>query len=142
MASTATATGAVPTASQRNCWRSTPRALRKRTTSDAAPIGMASPAITKVTPRATGSHTSKARTASGSATDWSGSVNGPSTDDSNPTTAASAATLAHQRQRGEGSDPVGVSSRMKPMQAAIQKNPTSLAADPTAGGAPRQASST
>jgi hypothetical protein len=25
--------------------------------------------------------------------------------------------LAHQRQRGDGSDPVGVSSRMKPIEA-------------------------
>ena len=32
-------------------------------------------------------------------------------------TGAATATLAHQRQRGEGSDPVGVSSRMKPTQA-------------------------
>src|SRR6266545_1992267 len=102
---------------------------------------MASPAIAKVTPRTTGSHTAKARTATRSATDWSGSVSGPSTDDSNPTITASAATLAHQRQRGEGNLPVGVSSRMKPMHAAIQKNPTSLAAEPTAVGAPRQASS-
>jgi hypothetical protein len=30
--------------------------------------------------------------------------------------AAAAATLAHQRQRGEGSDPVGVSSSTKPAQ--------------------------
>jgi hypothetical protein len=28
-----------------------------------------------------------------------------------------AATRAHQRQRGDGSTPVGVSSRMKPLQA-------------------------
>jgi hypothetical protein len=35
------------------------------------------------------------------------------TDVSSHTTGAAAATLAHQRQRGEGSDPVGVSSRTK-----------------------------
>ena len=39
---------------------------------------------------------------------------GWTTDASSHTTAAAAATLAHQRQRGEGSDPVGVSSRTKP----------------------------
>src|SRR6266540_1887209 len=97
MASTATATGAPPTASHRSCWRSSPRARRKRTTNEAAPTGMARPVITKATPRATGSHSAKARTASG-----------PSTDDTSPTTAATAMPLAHQRQRGEGSDPVGV----------------------------------
>jgi hypothetical protein len=36
------------------------------------------------------------------------------TDPSSHTPAAAAATLAHQRQRGEGSDPVGVSNRTKP----------------------------
>jgi hypothetical protein len=92
---------------------------------------MASPVTTKVTPRATGSQAAKPRMASG-----------PSTDDTNPTTDATATTLAHHRQRGEGSDPVGVSSRMKPMQAAITTTAMSLAAEPTAGGAPRQASST
>jgi hypothetical protein len=39
---------------------------------------------------------------------------GWTTDPSSHTTAAAAATLAHHRQRGEGSDPVGVSSRTKP----------------------------
>jgi hypothetical protein len=32
-------------------------------------------------------------------------------------TGAAAVTLAHQRQRGEGSDPVGVSNSMKARQA-------------------------
>jgi hypothetical protein len=32
-------------------------------------------------------------------------------------TGAAPATLAHHRQRGEGSDPVGVSSSTKPRQA-------------------------
>ena len=33
------------------------------------------------------------------------------------TTGAAAVVLAHQRQRAEGSDPVGVSSRTKPSKA-------------------------
>jgi hypothetical protein len=37
-------------------------------------------------------------------------------DPTSQTTGAAAATLAHQRQRGEGSFPVGVSSRTKPAQ--------------------------
>src|SRR6266540_3849305 len=115
MASTATATGAPPTASHRSCWRSSPRARRKRTTNEAAPTGMARPVITKATPRATGSHSAKARTASG-----------PSTDDTSPTTAATAMPLAHQRQRGEGSDPVGVrwpASIMATRNVAIRAQP-------------------
>src|SRR6266540_4604268 len=115
MASTATATGAPPTASHRSCWRSSPRARRKRTTNEAAPTGMARPVITKATPRATGSHSAKARTASG-----------PSTDDTSPTTAATAMPLAHQRQRGEGSDPVGVrwpASIMATRNVAIRAEP-------------------
>jgi hypothetical protein len=82
------------------------------------------------------------RTASGLATVWSGSLNGPSANDTNPTTGAAAATLAHHRQRGEGNDPVGVSSRTKPIQAASTTTLESLTVEPTTGGAPRQASST
>jgi hypothetical protein len=39
---------------------------------------------------------------------------GSTTDASTHTTGAAAAILAHQRQRGDGSDPVGVSSSTKP----------------------------
>jgi hypothetical protein len=48
IAATDTDTTATATASQRSCWRSTPRARRKRTTSDQAPTGMASPAGDRV----------------------------------------------------------------------------------------------
>ena len=72
-----------------------------------------------------------------------GSLNGPSANDTTtPTTAAAAATLAHHRQPREGSDPVGVSSSTKPMQAAITTTAMSLTVEPTTGGAPRQANST
>jgi hypothetical protein len=60
----------------------------------------------------------------------------------NPTTGAAAATLAHHRQCCEGSFPVGVSSRTKPMQAGITTTLASKIAEPTVGGAPRQANST
>ena len=52
-------------------------------------------------------------------TSWSCGCNrsGASVTASRKTTGAAAATHAHQRQRGEGSDPVGVSSRTKPTQA-------------------------
>jgi len=47
---------------------------------------------------------------------------------SSSSTGPAAAILAHQRQRGEGSDPVGVSSSTKPahdsqMGAALSANP-------------------
>jgi hypothetical protein len=56
--------------------------------------------------------------ASGLVTDWKGPSKGTSAHDSTPRTDAAVESLAHQRQRGEGSDPVGVSSKMKPRQAA------------------------
>jgi hypothetical protein len=43
---------------------------------------------------------------------------GWTTDPSSQTPAAAATTLAHHRQRGEGSFPVGVSSRAKLAQAS------------------------
>jgi hypothetical protein len=36
---------------------------------------------------------------------------------------AATTTLAHQRQRGDGRDPVGVSSTTKPMQATMTMVP-------------------
>jgi hypothetical protein len=44
-------------------------------------------------------------------------VNGPNVSATRNSTGAAAASLAHQRQRGEGSDPLGVSSSTKPTQA-------------------------
>jgi hypothetical protein len=38
---------------------------------------------------------------------------GSTADNTTSNTGAATATLAHHRQRGEGSDPVGVSSKMK-----------------------------
>jgi hypothetical protein len=62
---------------------------------------------------------------------------------SSHTTAAAAVTRAHQRQRGDGSDPVGVSSRTKPMQAANRMKLASpyTATYAAAGTAPGRASS-
>jgi hypothetical protein len=50
---------------------------------------------------------------------------GWTTDTSSHTRAAAAAVLAHQRQRGEGSLPVGVSNSTKPAHA-IQLSTTPL----------------
>jgi hypothetical protein len=43
---------------------------------------------------------------------------GASVTTTSKTTGAATMILAHQPQRGEGSDPVGVSSRMKPSKAS------------------------
>jgi hypothetical protein len=43
---------------------------------------------------------------------------GPNVSASRNSTGEAAATRAHQRQRGDGSEPVGVSSRMKPTQTS------------------------
>ena len=43
---------------------------------------------------------------------------GPTVSARTKTTGPAAATQAHQRQRGDGSDPVGVSSRTKPTKAS------------------------
>jgi hypothetical protein len=44
---------------------------------------------------------------------------------SSHSTGAAAAILAHQRQRGEGNDPVGVSNRMNPSRAGQTTKPES-----------------
>jgi hypothetical protein len=62
--------------------------------------------------------TAKADMASGLATDWKGSSRDCGANDASANSGAAAAILASQRQRGEGSQPVGVSSSMKPRQAA------------------------
>jgi hypothetical protein len=56
--------------------------------------------------------------ASGLWSSWNGGSKGwgPSTHASTHPTSATTRPLAHHRQRGEGSDPVGVSSGMKPRQ--------------------------
>ena len=61
---------------------------------------------------------SRAGTCSGfSKAGYSGSSGlGYSTDATKPSAPAPATSLAHQRQRGDGSDPVGVSSRTKAAQ--------------------------
>jgi hypothetical protein len=59
-------------------------------------------------------------TASGFPTSGCSGDNGCGSTAANKTssTGAAAATLAHQRQRGDGSDPVGVRSRTKLTQAS------------------------
>jgi hypothetical protein len=62
---------------------------------------------------------SRSRSPSGFVTDpsaWS-SGSGVRVSATRYTTGAAAAALAHQRQRGDGSDPVGVNSSTKPRQA-------------------------
>ena len=54
-----------------------------------------------------------------------------------PATGVAAITLAHQRQRGEGSDPVGVSSRTKPMQGQGREHGRRLVPADVAGGGQR-----
>jgi len=60
------------------------------------------------------------RKSSGPATAWYRGSNDPSASvtTSSKLTGAAPVTQAHQRQRGEGSDPVGVSSRTKPIKTS------------------------
>jgi hypothetical protein len=76
-----------------------------------------------VTPNATATATVRAPVRAGTATgftidSYGGMVNGPNVSAARKTTGAAAATQAHQRQRADGSDPVGVSSRTKPMHTS------------------------
>jgi hypothetical protein len=117
---------AAPQASQRSCWRSVPRARRNRSISDPA----ATTSATSTTRPATQSQSmwpSRAGTASGLPTSGNSgrSGAGSTTDPSSHNSAAAAATRAHQRQRGDGSRPVGVSSSTKPAQE-IQARPRPL----------------
>src|SRR5215218_6416550 len=107
-------------ASQRSCWRSTPRAWRNRPTSDAAPTG--SEARTTTTPATAGMTSTResAGTARGLPYQSGASGSGWTTDASVVTTGAAAASLAHHRQRGDGSRPVGVSSSTKPARQPDQ----------------------
>jgi hypothetical protein len=58
-------------------------------------------------------------------------------------TGAAAASQAHQRQCGDGSDPVGVSSRMKPTipSPGMKLTEESIAIAPAPGSEPGSASS-
>jgi hypothetical protein len=49
-------------------------------------------------------------------------MTGPNVCASTNMTALATAALADQRQRGDGSDPLGVSSRVKPMHTSVRKN--------------------
>ena len=106
-----------PQISQRNCSRSTPRA-RYRSSSDTAPTIRETRTIRAAnTSRSSGPN--RAGTPSGLAmSEYSGrSGAGSKIDPSSQSPAAAAAILAHQRQRGDGSRPSGVSRSTKPAQA-------------------------
>jgi hypothetical protein len=104
----------------RSCWRSMPRARRNRTTSDP-------PATTTdrvVTARAAWV---ASRRAPPRARSWNGlpptsnrGSNRPGASGATSTRATGAATVSptHQRQRGEGRDPVGVSSSTRLSKAS------------------------
>jgi hypothetical protein len=72
---------------------------------------------TQLTAKTTRSGAVSTGTTSGLSNPRYDSSRGSSNDDTTATTSAATATRAHHRQRGEGSDPFGVSSRMKPTQA-------------------------
>jgi hypothetical protein len=109
---------AAPQISQRSCSRSTPRARRYRSSSATAPT-IRETRTTRAANMSRASAPDRAGTPSGLAmSGYSGRSGAGSTiAPSSHTTAAAAAILAHQRQRGDGSRPVGVSSSTKPAQA-------------------------
>ena len=81
---------------------------------------MASALSTDATQATTSSGPARsAGAASGLGIDRYGPSNESGTHASSPNTAAATDTPAHHRQRGDGSDPVGVSSRIKPTQTGI-----------------------
>ncbi len=120
VSSTAAGARAAASTSQRSCWRSTPLARRKRTSSEPAATTMVRAVAGEVVPYTAWSGPARAATANGLRTACSGESRStpgtPPTHDSRNASGRAAATQAHQRQRADGSDPVGVSSRMKPMQ--------------------------
>jgi hypothetical protein len=107
-----------PQMSQRSWSRSIPRARRNRSSSDTAPT-IRETSTTRAAKRSRPSGAARAGTSSGLAmSGYSGySGAGPMIDPSSHSPAAAAAILAHQRQRGDGSRPVGVSRSTKPAQA-------------------------
>ena len=138
--SNATAASAAPQASQRSCWRSVPRARRKRPTSDTAPTTSATRTTTPAAGMATSSRPrGRAGTAERVPDGRVLRVQRCRVDDrrQQPDHGAAAATLAHQRQRGEGSDPVGVSSRTKPAQRQPDQDEAGVEPGQVAGGRQR-----
>src|SRR5215218_10149002 len=103
---------------QRSCRRSTPLARRRRTTSDHAPT--TSPAVAWARPTAMAASTgpASAGAVTGSMMVSYGGITspGPTARANRKAAGATADSLAHQRQRGEGGDPVGVRSRIQPTQ--------------------------
>jgi len=144
-AAATSATSGAANATQRSCWRSMPRARRKRTTSAPAATSTARMLTTRAPWLTTSSTPPRAGTPSGLSTPVAAgsSGSGSSSIAATNTTGAAAATLAHQRQRGEGSDPVGVNSNTKPTQAAPIARVAGLysATSPAPGSAPGRACS-
>ncbi|HET9559863.1 MAG TPA: hypothetical protein VFS70_22205 [Actinomycetota bacterium] len=119
--SSSTDARAAARASQRSCSRSTPRARRNRTTSD--PAATSSESATTAIPASAGTSSTRASAGTARALPWYSGASGSGWTASPTivTTGATAATLAHQHQRDEGSLPVGVSSSTKPAQDRATK---------------------
>src|SRR4029450_8031309 len=103
---------------QRSCWRSLPRARRNRSTSDIAPASTDTRTTTNPARPGTTSRRYRVGTARGLPYQSGASGSGCTTDATTTSTGAAAAALAHQRPRGDGRDPVGVSSSTNPAQAS------------------------
>ena len=130
--SSAAVDSAAARASQRSCSRSVPRARRYRPTSDPAPT-----TTPTRTTRALGRNRAlSAGTPNGLPTDGCSGYSGVGlvTPARAPVAAAAATSRAHQRQRGDGNVPVGVSSRTKPTIAGWARTPA--ACTPTSQAAP------
>jgi hypothetical protein len=109
---------AAASATHCSCWRSVPPALRKRTTSDPAPTTTARLVTRSELVDGQQRTPSPVRSNGFSGVRDPGSKDrGASTITRRLTTGTTTAARAHHRQRGEGSDPVGVSSRTKPSRA-------------------------
>ena len=114
MTAAARAASAAAAVTQRSWRRSIPRARRNRSTSD--PAATSSPTRTTMSPSRATAASGPLWNRRGTATASYGGSSGFAwrvTDSTDATTTSQ----AHQRQRGDGGDPVGVSSRTNPSRA-------------------------
>jgi hypothetical protein len=120
VAPAATTSSTAATATQRSCWRSTPWARRKRATSDPAQTATARVVKARASWLTTSSTPPWPPNSKGLPSTWTDGSTDPGARVTSTTSSSGTATmaLAHHRQRGEGSDPVGVNSRTKPSRSS------------------------
>jgi hypothetical protein len=136
-ASSPTTAAAAPAATQRSCWRSTPRAVRKRSTTQASTAMLANQRMVPTPASTPATVPAGPASPNGLAIGWSSSREGARAEPTRTRAAAATAMAATGRQRRERSRPSGTSSagRVTPrtVAGAQLNSPHTAAAWATSG---------